>query len=227
MVESKINSISLLKEKPLIYKTKNGFAMIADEVSHTVKEIIKSYMDVEQYFKLGYQGCSSILDTGNITFPYCILCLEKSFISCRGRRNSLKIHHSEKTCSSNFRFLAWGNYLFFSALWTKIYCTLMLLCILMYRMLKHLMCDCLKRRMVWVKIKTGILCCFLRTQICVFVYSLLSSLISPKNTEGNVIKLCENKRRLLCHKPKSSVQVCFFLNVLWRPRISGENKKLN
>lgn len=42
--------------------------MTVDEVSHVVKETIKSYTDVKQYFKLGYQGCSSILHTGNIIY---------------------------------------------------------------------------------------------------------------------------------------------------------------
>lgn len=74
------------------------------------------------------------------------------------------------------------------------------------------------------KQKLGYSTVYLKTQVCVSVYFFTSSLMSLKNIEGNVIKLCEKRRRLqdesqklqflLFCKSKSSVQVCFSLNVL-------------
>lgn len=63
--------------------------MTVDKVSQIVKETIKSYMYLEQYFKLDYQGCSDILGTGNISFLHYAICQEKFFRSSRGKRSCL------------------------------------------------------------------------------------------------------------------------------------------
>lgn len=49
--------------------------MTVGEVSQVV-ETIKSYMDLEQYFKVNYQGWPSILGDGNTSFLHYSLCQE-------------------------------------------------------------------------------------------------------------------------------------------------------